>query len=342
MTTETAIAENKKPFFMAQNTGLGQVRPEDELLHPESFKNVTDDSATETQYFGFCVPEARIHAICYLWHHPNLRVCSGGITVYQGVKDTQAQAELLDWRTFMRDSALANDLHDYRLDNGYGVQVLEPNKRLHITYNDTARQNSVDLIVEAVLPAVMWGDGNHFEQAMRVKGKLSLRGKAYDVDCFTVRDRSWGKPRPEALMPMPPMSWMVGTFSLDFAFNCTVFDQARNNPLLKGSMALPIDKTLSGGWVYRNGKVGRIVQADKRVIRGPKSLAVSGVELTFSDEHGRKFDMRGSLVASCPIFAWNNVTMVINLMRWECDGLVSYSDMQEAFWGDYHQLLNAR
>jgi hypothetical protein len=27
--------------------------------------------------------------------------------------------------------------------------------------------------------------------------------------------------------------------------------------------------------------------------------------------------------------------MAINLMRWECDGLVGYGDSQEAFWGNF-------
>lgn len=49
----------------------------------------------------------------------------------------------------------------------------------------------------------------HFEQAMRVEGELLPRGKRYDVDCFNVRDRSWGKPRPEENMTLPPTSWMT-------------------------------------------------------------------------------------------------------------------------------------
>jgi hypothetical protein len=45
--------------------------------------------------------------------------------------------------------------------------------------------------------------------------------------------------------------------------------------------------------------------------------------------------MRGTVVAACPFPAWINMCAVINLMRWECDGLVGYGDNQESFWNDY-------
>lgn len=335
MTDLAELSDEKLPFFLTQNEGLGQVRPEDDLLHPASFKDVGDDSATETQYFGFNVPEANIGAFAYMWHHPNLKLCSGGLFVFQGVKETTVHAELCDFRTFMSDAALKNNLQEFRFDNGYGVRVIEPLKHFHMTYADPANDNSVDLMIEAVLPAVMFADGKHFEQTMQVKGGLVLRGKHYDVDCFTVRDRSWGKPRPETLLPVPPMSWMVGTFSKDFSFNCTMFDHASGQPERNGQFVVPDERAINGGWVYRNGKLGRIVKGVKRVVRGAGSTICAGIDLQLTDEHGREFAMKATLCASCPIAAWTNVWMVINLMRWECDGQVGYGDNQEAFWGNY-------
>ena len=336
MTDMSAVPEEKLPFFLKKNTGLGTIKPEDDLLHPASFKNVPDDSATETQYFGWSIPEENIHALTYCWWHPNLKVVTGGLFVFQGVKEHLLQAELCDWRTFMSDKAITSgDLHEFRFDNGYGVKILEPNKRFHITYDAPAQKNHVDITAEAVLPAVMFGDGNHFEQTMRMRGKLVLRGKEYKVDSWSVRDRSWGKPRPETLMPMPPMSWMCATFNETFSFNCTMFDQAKHNPTIAPHLAIPEGKELNSGWVWRDGKLGMIVKADKRVSRVPGGTSPVAIELHFTDEHGREFDVRGRLLAGCPIQPWNNTWMVINLMHWECDGMTGYGDNQEAFWGDY-------
>lgn len=335
MTETAAMTEDKLPFFVKQNTGFGRIRPEDDLLHPASFADIKDDSATETQAFGFSVPEARVYALSYLWHHPNLKVCTGGLFVCQGVMKTMAHAELCDWRNFMSDKALANDLHEFRFDSSYGVKILEPLKRFHLTYKDKERNNSVDLIAEAVLPPVMFADEKHFEQTMRMKGTLVLRGKEYAVDCYTVRDRSWGKPRPEAHMPFPPVSWMVGTFSDDFSFNCNMFDHTSGNPELPQTLVVPDEKALIGGWVYRDGKLGRIVRGFKRVTRERGSLLALAVELQFTDEHGRNFDLRGTLLAACPLIGWNNTSMMMHSLRWECDGKVGYGDTQDVFWNDY-------
>mgnify|MGYP001617600960 CR=1 FL=1 len=68
---------DSKPFYIAQNSGFSQIGPQDDLLHPEINKLITADSATETQYFGFCVPQEKIHGLGYLWHHPNLGVVTG-------------------------------------------------------------------------------------------------------------------------------------------------------------------------------------------------------------------------------------------------------------------------
>ena len=110
MTGVSHETDEKLPFYLKKNKGFGQIRPQDDLLHPASFSNVPDNSATETQYFGFSIPEENIHGLTYMWWHPNLKVCSGGLFVFQGVKERMVQAELCDWRNFMSDAAIRNDL----------------------------------------------------------------------------------------------------------------------------------------------------------------------------------------------------------------------------------------
>ena len=327
--------QNDLPFFLAQNTGLGQAVESDELLHPQYTGVVTDDSLSETQYFGISIPDQRIHGLGYLWHRPNLKIITGGIWVFQGIKDRTLDAEMFDMRAFMRDTALANDLHEYRLDNGYGVRIIEPLKRHQMTYEDAARGNRVDLEFSAVTPPVMFGDGKHFEQGMRVRGEIALRGKTYRMDGTTIRDRSFGKPRPERSMTKPPLSWMVSVFNDEFAFNCNMFDHVGSNAQATGAFAVPQDGALNGGWVWRNGRVTRIVSARKRVEREAGSLLPKRIELELIDEQGNTLRMDGRLVASCPWTTWPNLIFANSLMRWECDGHVGYGDCQEALWTDY-------
>lgn len=333
------MSDSEKPFYIAQNQGFAGISAKDELLHPEAFADVKADSATETQYLGFSVPEANIHALCYTWHHHNLKSVTGGLYVWQGIKHYMPAAELCDVRAFMSDRALANNLHEYRLDNGYGVRVVEPLKTLHMTYEDAARHNAVDLEYTALAEPVMFGDGKHFEQPMRVRGTLTLRGERYEVNSFNIRDRSWGKPRPEDNMPLPPVSWMTGVFNEDFAFNCNVLDQADQNTELQNTrFALPVEKTLNGGWLRRDGVVARIVRARKRVEREPGTCLPRVIDLEFEDEKGRTIKARGQLHAACPWQVWPNMIFMVCSMRWDCEGLTTYGDCQEAYWNDYLQL----
>ena len=326
---------NEQPFYLTQNTGLGVATPADDLLHPEQNRGITADSLTETQYFGFSIPEERIHGMGYLWHRPNLGIVTGGIWAWQGVKTMTVASELFDIRGFMNDSALANDLHEYQLENSYGVRVIEPLKRHHMRYEDAARGNRVDLEYSAVTPAVMFGDGRHFEQSMRVRGELTMRGKTHRVDGYTIRDRSWGKPRPELPMGMPPLSWMTCTFNDDFAINVNITDHVGSNAQASGAFAVPVERALNGGWVYRNGRVTRIVSGHKQIERDPQTLVPRKIIVDVVDEAGQALRMSGSLLASCPWSTWPNVAMMISLMRWECEGLVGHGDCQEAMWSDY-------
>lgn len=324
-----------EPFFLAKNQALIKATAQDELLHPEQNAAVEGDSLTETQYFGFSVPEAGIHGLAYLWHHPNLKVLTGGLMSWKGVKRMHIGAELFDFRAFMNDKAIAGDLHDYRLENGYGVRIVEPNKQFHLTYADEARGNQVDLHYDAVTPAVMFGDGRHFEQGLRVRGKISLRGESYEVDCYNVRDRSWGKLRPEKPMSMPPVSWMTGWFGDDFIFNCNLVDHAGSSPQATGAFAVPLENALNGGWVWRDGAILRVVEARKTVSRDPDSFVPREISLQMTTEDGREFIATGRLVASCPFAVWPNIMSNISLIRWEVEGRVGHGDCQDVLWTDY-------
>jgi hypothetical protein len=324
-----------EPFFLAHNKALLQATAEDDLLHPHANAAVKGDTLTETQYFGFNVPKENIHGLAYMWYHANLKVVTGGIMAWRGVKRMAIAAELFDFRAFMSDQAIANDLHEFRLDNGYGVKILEPNKRFHMTYADEARGNGVDLVYEAVTPIAMFGDGKHFEQGMKARGKLKLRGRDYDVDCYNVRDRSWGKLRPEVIMPMPPVSWTTGSFGDDLIFNCNMMDHAGSNPQVSGKFALPVDKALNGGWIWRNGKLLLITRARKTITRHPESFVPQSITLHLTTEDGKETVATGTLVASCPWATWPNIMANISLIRWEMDGRVGYGDAQDVLWNDF-------
>lgn len=325
-----------QPFYLTENRAFSTTAPEDELLHPEKNKIITDTALTETQYFGFSIPEAEIQGVGYFWHHANLGVVSGGTYVWHGDKQTAIAAELCAYTNFMSDRILTNDLRSYRFENGYGVEVLEPLRRHRMTYSDTSRKNSIDLVFEALAPPVMFGDGNHMEQPMKVKGEILLRGSAFTVDCFNMRDRSWARPRREENMSLPPMSWMTGIFNEGFCFCCNIFDQASQNKELVGPFALSDEKTLPAGWIYRAGKLTGIVRARKRVERDPRTRVANVIELELTDKDSHTTKIRGTRLKTS--FPWLNnkpFNVMVCTIKWECDGFVTYGENQEAQFSDY-------
>jgi len=324
-----------QPFFLAQNDALGVAQPEDDFLHHRTNSEVADDSLTETQFFSMNVPEERIYVMGYLWNHPNLGMVTGGIWGWQGIKRHNLASEMFDIRAFMHSRVLDGDLHRYQLDNGYGVEVLEPLRRHRMTYVDKVRDNAVDVEFTAIAPPVMYGDGRHFEQAMRVAGELTLRGKRYEVNCSTIRDRSWGKPRPEIAMTLPPMSWKTGVFGHDFAFCVNAFDEPSLMPEFKDQFPLPGNHTLKGGWILRDGQVSRVVSCRKRTERDPVTLIPTSIDFVAVDETGRSYHIKGTVLASCDWTVWPNMRFPVCGVRWECEGRVTYGDLQEAHWTEF-------
>lgn len=325
----------KKAFWEDDVPGFGKAEPADDFLHPELSLTEPGYALTETHYLGFNIPEHQIHGLGYLWYHPHLKTVMGGIAVWQGFKQHPLQSEIWDYVSYMSDECLKNDLWNYRLENGYTVTTLEPLAAHRIQYQNERLDNFVDVTLEALAPPVMLGTGMHFEQPMRTRGEIRLRGKSYTVDGTTVRDRSFGQLRREYLVPLPPLAWMNAAFSADFSFGCTAFDDPAHQPEWLGSFTLPGNNPLRGGWVYRDGLLSKIVKASKRTVRRRGSFYPDRVELTMVDERGRTLEILGQACAGAQWQTWHNMDSNVNLMRWECGGAVTHGDYQEFLWPEY-------
>lgn len=333
--------DHKTPYFLTRNRGFGTATPRDELLHPVT--GVSGDSLTETQYFGFNIPESRVHGYMYLWHHPNLHTVSGGAWAWQGIKPRTLACELADQWTFMSDRVLSNDLHSYTLENSYSVTVVEPLKRHRVTYSDPTRGNSLDLQYDSLTAPIMFGNGMHFEQPMKVRGEVRLRGSRYAVDCYNFRDRSWGKLRPETSLNVPPVAWHTAGFSDDFFINCTGWDHPDLEPEWKSDFPdFPADRVLNAGWVYRNGKLTEVMKFEKTTRRNRDTLFPERIDISIVDDTDRQYTMAGTVIAASEYSAWYNARASVSLVRWECEGMVGYGDTQEPAWNDYYYSANRR
>jgi hypothetical protein len=333
----TATPDTKKAFWEAKNTTFSEPTPDCEMLHREAPESEPSPELTETQYLGFNIPEEEIHGLCYIWHHANLGTVTGGAWAWQGVKRHTVASELFDMRMFMDDSCLSSDFRDTELPNGYRSKVIEPMQKLEISYSDPNRGNSIEVEYEAMMPAMVMSTGFHFEQGMKTNGTVTLRGKEYEMrDCYTVRDRSWGQVRSEApLLNAPPFAWMTGVFGDDFAFGTTAFDSEDTDPEWKGILEIPGGDPCRGGWVYRDDEIVPVVSVTKRTHRNAETLFPESVEMTITDANDRSYELQGTILAAAPWSGWFNMSSVICLTRWECEGRVGHADTQEVQFTDY-------
>jgi len=335
------MARNESYFIQnfASDFGTYDVS-RDETFHPECRTSQPHHALTETQYFGFCIPEHNIHAFLYLWHHPNLGVVSAGPLVFQGKKAISLACELIDYRQYIPDSQLGGGYTKFELESSYAVTMVEPGRKFHLRYNDPARQNSYDLMFTGVSAPMVWSTSRHFEQVMRVEGDLSLRGKRYRVDGFNIRDRSWGEARLEDPVPGPPAVWTTGTFDADFAFNVTSLNHPDLNPIWKSRFSIDPEKTLKFGWLIVDGApvAAKSVRAVTHYDRA--TLMADRMEMEVTDMRGRVFNIKGTVVAAAPLNTWLNLRVPICLTRWECNGRVGWGDIQEAQWTDFLQTFH--
>ena len=334
------MSQNTSFILAKPQLGFGDYGPEDELLHPAMNAEVSSDGATETQYFGFNVPEAGVHGYGYFWHHPNLKTVTGGVHAWQGIKTHHLASELYDIRAYQSDNIITGNIDHYEMPCSYKVEVIEPFEKMRIQYRDEARENALDISYTAVNKPAMLPNRKHFEQLMKTRGSITLRGKTYTVDGYNIRDRSWGEARPEEPVAAPPAVWLTGAFRDDFSFNCMVTDHPKTSPDWEGIYNIPEAAVLKGGWIDLGGEMTRIVKAVKKTQRDPITLAPVSHSLEIHDEKSRSFHLEGTIIASSPSGFWANCKIDVALTRWVCNGpgvsnAIGWGDSQEAQWTDF-------
>jgi hypothetical protein len=314
-------------------SGFGRYRDADEDFHPAA--RIPGDSLTETWAYMWYIPEERISSIVYIWNHPNLNVISAGLSVWQGHKNNQLAAELFDHTAFMSAAGFTHG-RALQFPNSLRVEILEPFQTIHITYDDPARGNKLNLILTGAGQPIMRENEKHFEQMLRSSGVLLLRGKEYRIGGVATRDRSWGELRPESGYPLPPYTWMTGVFpEAGVSWQASAHDDPARGPEWARRFPLKPEQVFKDGWIVREGVASRLKRVSKLTTRDPVTCRPLRTQMQFVDLDGREYEVNGEIIASYPWHGWHNMVCWICLTRWEWEGRVGYGDTQEVQWGDY-------
>jgi hypothetical protein len=314
------------------------MKPEDEFLHTPPADARCD--FTETNMFGFNIPEAGIDCLIYFWHHAVLKTTTGGIMCWQGEKSHHIECECFDYRNYM---PLPRDSMDCSYPCGVSVKMLKPLEEFQISYENPELENRLDLHLKSIMPPACRYNGGHLTQAMKTSGELELRGTRYKIDGFHSRDHSWGEHRSERLQNLPALSWLVGIVDSSFAFHSLAFDSRRFHPEWQDLYPGIDDKNnCLWGYVRDGNETIGVIGAEQRTYRGANGVTPVGIDLVLKGNNGKHYELEGRLAAMTPLSPWPNMHAHFVLMRWKLGGRVGWGDVQEVIYGEAYRKLIRR
>ena len=299
--------------------------PEDDMFHPRN----DDRWWTETWWNAWFVPERKIIGYFYPVFRPNIGVQFGGVVVYDGRGDLEWEVPVFDydWHQEIPDGL---DLRDAQLANGMTIKCLEPARRYELGYQ--SRDLELHLEAEAVIkPLVTNGtppfNKGHIDQICRFTGEMVLEGETIPIDCYAMRDRSWG-PRQDGRQPT--VGYNYGTADPDNAF-------------LAVSQCKSVDVwNITTGFLVRDGLWSRVSSGRRSVARDDEGHPVS-VAIDGTDELGRTFEAEGRAINHNVFKTYPSMLCWNSLMDWHCDGWQGWGEDQDCWlprrWREYRAAL---
>lgn len=311
----------------------------------DDFHAVSDHPwETETFWASFIIPERKIDGWFYnqvLANQGDNGECNGGCFLW-GPGDEDPYSHMVHG---LGMPAGPRSLHDVRLPNGNHIRLLEPLRRYAVSYADEGRFTA-DLEFEAIMEpnphpagvAPFW-KGRHLDQAMHVTGEVILAGERIPIDCYQLRDRSWG-PRPprlarEANTALEPgaaktkrprfvLGYIYGVASSTDAFLVyTVWNEGEAKDLL------------TTGYLIRDGVWAHLTAGERRCVVNPTRNWIERIECEATDTLGRRLNVTGRLVSHQGARGPGN-----GLFYWTWEGAEGWGENQGGI-ADIHQPARA-
>jgi hypothetical protein len=286
------------------------VGPEDDGYHPP-----TSDDPTwiETAWFPFWLPERDISVHVRVWFRPNEGVQGGAVSAWTG------ENRYLAHDSWTSELTGPPNVRDLRTEHGFHLECLEPLEAYRLRHRTDTLE--LDLRFRALMepnpvaPEESPGmfDG-HLEQPGRVQGRVRLGDEWFEVDCASVRDRSWG---PRTMRAGLRLGNAHGTAVDGRAFFVYV------NPDPDGR------DTITGGYWQADGRSARLVAGERRTeLDGDFP---TGVVIDATDSLGRHLLVEGECRNRQAVDAGHDLYAVLNLVRWDLVG-------GGAAWGENHDI----
>ncbi|MCT7661149.1 DUF7065 domain-containing protein [Mycobacterium deserti] len=284
----------------------------------ETFHAASEDALwNESGWFGFAVPDRNINGFLYYFHDVRTGVSGGGPALWDPTGEQVYDCLFYDWR-WTQPPTGALEFTDFALPNSLHHQVVEPMRRYRLSYSNLGLD--LDLEWTALMAPHVLGQASpqhcHFDQPGRMRGRVTLNGERIDVDCYSMRDRTWGPHRPGARRSGDYLWAIAGP-------------EAHWQTITMASKDPGVD-TVIGGYLMRDGELGELV-AGRRQVMQRRGGAPARVILDARDDRGRTLHAEGGVRTALRWLGWPGRLTFWTLTDWRWDGLQGWGEDQEFF-----------
>lgn len=281
----------------------------------DRFSDQRDDNPywNESVWFSFSIPKQKIHGFVQYYFRPNMGMLNGGPVMWDPSGTYSWNCLYYNW-SHLQALPRGSLKFDMKAANSLSVKVVEPLKRYVIRYDNEGFQ--VDLVWEAIGPLheLKTGDPGqtatakfHIEQPGRMRGTIRRDGREFVIDCFSMRDTSYGA-RDYSSLASGGYFWGIAA---DSAFH-----------------ALTIGDRVIGGFIWKNGELASLLSGSRRVTQsdeyGPRRVLFEA-----TDKMGRTITASGIVEEGLIFTGYTDHTVVWALVGWDWDGVVHWGDNQE-------------
>jgi hypothetical protein len=298
----------------ASRNSLILATPED-----DSFHAVTSPESNwiETLWFPFWIPETRLTCYVHIHFCPNAGVYRGSVSAWRGDNDVVFMHRFEEALPSLREYG---DLTRINLPVGLSVKCRKSQQTFDVRYEH--EDCSFTFVFDSfMLPVMIAPDASpgmfqgHMNQAGRVSGTFQLYGQTSQINCFSVRDRSWG-PRKVATGHRAGNCHGTGA-------NASFYIYVKPDEQGK--------EWISNGHLLIGDTLARVVSGERQ-IHWVDDQATK-IELVTEDELGRRMVARGECLNQRLTRSPPNLCVVLNLVKWEIDGVTLWGESHDV-WAD--------
>ena len=332
-------------------------KPEDDCYHQLS----DDPYETETNWWSWNVPERGIGGWIHTPYYPNRKTLTSRIFCWG--PDGWDQARMAYYRKVEEVPVPETpDLRDVTFPGiGYSLKMLEPGMKYHLQYEDKDRDFALDFVFTGAHPPRRFEPGEppfintpHYDQLGKVEGTLRLRGEDIRLDCWSVRDRTWG-PRGGPYAQSKKQNYATdldrvrdpggprwreiererGRGRIQYIFGHSDGETGFLGFVRTQDGTADGWSPMNGGYLLRDGVYGDL-DASKcrmRAFRDPATGWCSHMQVELADRDGRTMTIEGMAVSRMSEAGYGTN----QLMRWEFDGKIGWGEDQDV-WNPRHFL----